>query len=424
MSFRCDQVNKKLLAFIVFSLLFAEFIVPFVLAIDAPVNLDWNSLNQFLRRAGGFVYYLLNNTDSREGRNFVYLATFILFLLMLYAIYAAALRRISLFQSGEGLSKNGKIVAWCFAGLSVLAIFWQVRNKDIVRLLVDLLSPFGVLAGIVVALVVFLLVWQGFREEAGGRAWEVALVAAGLAMIVMGMILAYSTIWWLGWLAVLIGLLLGGLSLWGSRAAEGAGDGAGHMPAPPPPAPRPSPPPAIGPERRTGNRPNAVLGLTCDPQADGVHVSWRPNEEAYGQDEYVQNYQVQRMNPQLLPRPREPFWRRQGFNIPFLGVRGHREQTFVTPAQPPEWADRNVVRGWWAYRVRAVNAFGKGPWTRWEHVYWPPGEEPGEVPEEAVNFEPYVDGDQNNGLNGWVDNPNNPNQPQNPPNPQPPNVNP
>lgn len=160
-----------------------------------------------LARAMDAVYKGVNNTYT------VYMIALFLFFVLFYAIYHSALKRVPVFtvgnKSGDALSRQGKIVALAFSGLSVLAIFWFQRGyKSQTQVLLDTLSPFGVLAGLVTAAVVYMIIFFGFRNEAGGKAWELSLAAAGLAMVAMGAWLTYPNIWWIGWAILLIAGLL------------------------------------------------------------------------------------------------------------------------------------------------------------------------------------------------------------------------
>ncbi|PIN69266.1 hypothetical protein COV94_03100, partial [Candidatus Woesearchaeota archaeon CG11_big_fil_rev_8_21_14_0_20_57_5] len=132
------------------------------------------------------------------------------------------------------MSRSGKMVALSFALLSVLAMFWK---SDPVTVLTQVLAPFGVLAGLVTAAIVFLLVSVGLREEGAG--YQFALTAAALAMVWMGALLGYDNVWWIGWMLLALAMLLYSIVSWLRR--ERPED---PLPPPvPPPAPAPTPTP-------------------------------------------------------------------------------------------------------------------------------------------------------------------------------------
>lgn len=182
-------------------------------------------LPNFITNLGGILWGWMSNAYS------VYFFTFIFFFILLYGIYSAALRKVKIFQEGESVNRQGKLVGISLSLLSCLSIFFFTRGKGIEAILEDVLAPFGIFAGFGIAMLVFGIVYFGFRGEDGSRSWKIALAAAGLGMIVAGMITTAPNIMWWGWLLAFIagvGALIGAFS--GGSTHREPGHSPGHSP--------------------------------------------------------------------------------------------------------------------------------------------------------------------------------------------------
>ena len=209
--------------------------------------------------------------------------TFILLFMLFYAIFAAALRMVTIFKDGDNLSKNGKIVALAFSGLTNFSIFFFKGNKGMEEILVDVLGSFGIFGGLVLGLVVFLIIFMGFRDmDIGGRSL-VGLVAAGLAMILVGALLTMPNVMGIGWLMALIPGIFMLISAWGGGQQQQAitppGPGPGPFtppgpgPGPIPPGPGPNPPPGPVPPPGPGQHIRTLLrGMQQWPDLNGIRT--------------------------------------------------------------------------------------------------------------------------------------------------------
>ena len=118
-------------------LLFSQslFLIPSVLAIDVP------EFSDFVSNLGDYLWGWMTNSYS------VYFFTFIFFFILLYGIYSAALRKVKIFQDGESVNKQGKLIGISLSLLSCLAIFFFTKERGIDAVLEDVLAPFGIFAG-------------------------------------------------------------------------------------------------------------------------------------------------------------------------------------------------------------------------------------------------------------------------------------
>lgn len=148
----------------------------------------------------------------------VYGFTVLLFFCLLYGIMAAALGRVNIFKGGKGgLNKRGKIVAVSMALLSLLAIFVGSDPRTVV---IRILSPFGAFGGLLIAIVMFLVVYKGFENESGEKSWKFGLAAAGFGMVTAGMLMSYPNIMWWGWLIFLIGGIFWMIGMFGDKSGS------------------------------------------------------------------------------------------------------------------------------------------------------------------------------------------------------------
>jgi len=163
----------------------------------------------------------------------VYGFTFILFMILLYAACAAALSKVKVFQGDgpDGLSKSGKVVALSIGALCTLGIFFFTeRYGGPEEILENVLAPFGIFGGLILALVVFSTVYFGFQSNDGSKSWKIGLGAAAVAMIVAGMVTSSPNIMSIGWtmgLIVAIFALIGGLRSGGESSGDREGSGGG-----------------------------------------------------------------------------------------------------------------------------------------------------------------------------------------------------
>ena len=180
-------MNKKRVLISLISL----FLLPSVHALNSPVKMP-----NFLSNLGTGFWELTQNEYA------VYFFSFVFFFILLYAIFVSALGKLKLF---DGADKQKKMVAVSLSMLSCLSIFYLTREHGIKAFLARILGPFGIFAGIALALIVFMMFYYGIGGKDGPKDWKTALLAAGIAMILLGIILNNPDILWWGVLLALIG---------------------------------------------------------------------------------------------------------------------------------------------------------------------------------------------------------------------------
>lgn len=152
---------------------------------------------------------------------FVYTLTFILYFILLYAIYSSAAKYLKIFEDPNkpsGLNKSGKIFSVAASLITTLSLFY-FGNRSITKLLQNLLDPFGIFGGLLIACVVFMIVYFGFRTaDPNDNSWKIAMCLAGLGMVLAGKIASKPNISTWGWFIALIGLLIYLLSLLFSKS--------------------------------------------------------------------------------------------------------------------------------------------------------------------------------------------------------------
>ena len=134
---------------------------------------------------------------------------------MLYNIFVPLLAKIPVFKGGEAggvANKYGKVVALCLSLLCSLGIFGLLYlngGVDNVRDIVDnVLGPYSTLAGIVIALLIFSLVYFGFKDMSDSDRWKRGMWATGLSLVAVGGLMAKPFLHMLGWVIVFIMLLV------------------------------------------------------------------------------------------------------------------------------------------------------------------------------------------------------------------------
>ena len=216
-------MNKKVVIILILFLL----VIPVVTALTIG-NIDLKDPFVFLGRS---IWDMLRSEYA------VYGITFILFFMLFTALYQALLRRISVFQSGEGVSRQGKVVAVALSFLSNLGIFYFTKGQPVRQTLEDTLGPFSIFAGAALGILTFAIIYFGFRGEDGSRNWRLAMASAGLAMIAAGAWTSNPNLTAWGWvLAFIFSLLYVIREFWGGGGeGEGGGGGGGREPREPEP---------------------------------------------------------------------------------------------------------------------------------------------------------------------------------------------
>ena len=185
-------MRRNFLAFVIFLSL-----MPSALAIDWGMD----SLSDALGGIGREIFDLVNNEWFRYG------LVFILFFMLLQAIYKAGLARIPVFAgSGNEPNRSGRLIATALGLMSALGIAYM-SGTDFADNILSIAGLFGALA---FALIVFALAYFNLRDQ-GEPQWCMILFATGLAMFTYGTILSSTvhgkSLMGIGGLFILFGLL-------------------------------------------------------------------------------------------------------------------------------------------------------------------------------------------------------------------------
>lgn len=135
--------------------------------------------------------------------------------ILFYAIYVSAIGKIRIFEGagGTGASTQGKMVAGTLSLLSVVGIGYLSFQKgvSVSQFLEQTLGPNRVLAGVIAAILIFLMIRNSFEDKK--NAW----VVAGLTTFILGWLLRIPIMIGAGLLIGIIALLskVGGWSSFG-----------------------------------------------------------------------------------------------------------------------------------------------------------------------------------------------------------------
>jgi hypothetical protein len=150
---------------------------------------------------GRYLYNFFNNVDS------MYVATFIFFSILIYAIMLSVIGRISGLGTDQKANKYGKVVALAIALITSFATFKLgpgTNAKDIVS---KVLVTYGIFAGAVLSLLFFAIIYYGLGNKEEGR-WHLSVIGAGFLMVVFGFFISKPMVQATGWLIGIVGLIL------------------------------------------------------------------------------------------------------------------------------------------------------------------------------------------------------------------------
>jgi len=271
--------------------------------------------------------------DFMQQEYSIYFVTFLLFFTLLYAIFMAALARVTVFSSGGNISKQGKIVAGALSGLATTGIFAFTETQGGVHsVLESLLSPFGIYGGIAIAFVTFAAIYFGLRDAEDSNRWRLALAGAGLAMVGAGMILTKPNIMWIGWMIVFIALLFYFAALaTGSLGGPAGGAQGGNNQN-------------QNPNRNQPARPGQLGGInfiSYGHEGNAIHANWQPVDGATHYEVRARTLPHRRVH---MPQIRWGI--RRNTNTPNV-----RFDAGILPAEN------------YRIEVRAANIDSRGPWV-------------------------------------------------------------
>ena len=176
---------------------------------------------------GEFLEALFNSEYAVFG------ITVISLTVLFYNVFVPLIAKIPVFK-GEGnntANKYVRVVAFCLALLCSLGIFGLIYlngGASNVREIVDnTLGPFATFAGIALGLLMFGLVYFGFKDLDPSERWKRSMWACGLALVFAGGIIAKPFLHLLGWAIVFIMLIAAWPGKGGGSGGAGGAGGAG-----------------------------------------------------------------------------------------------------------------------------------------------------------------------------------------------------
>lgn len=296
-----------------------------VLASQVTFALDLDVVSN-LGEVGRIIEDLISNSHFRFG------ITFILFFMLMYAVFAAGLNKVEVFKGkGELPNKLGKIVAVSLGLMSSIGIAYGAsyyRGGAWADNALEYMGWFGALA------FGALIFGISYYNANGGEKniWKtLALVSLGFAAYnaILGNANGFGVFAVLAFIFLLIYLFTTG-----KTASDGDGSSTGPGPGP----------------TTTGNKPSAVQNFNASVAPGGVNLTWNANPGG----ENVQGYELQRINPTRIGVPGSSRWRWQS-----------KERIWNLGANATSHTDNTAsfnTNQTLNYRIRARNQYGSGPW--------------------------------------------------------------
>jgi hypothetical protein len=159
-----------------------------------------NFVNAF-ESLGRYIFNSFNNIDS------MYMATFIFFTILIYAILLATIGRVPGLGDDKKANKYGKGVSIAIALITSFGIFRLGAGRTAKDVVTQVLTTYGIFAGAVLALLFFAIIYYGLGNKEEGR-WHLAVIGAGFFMAVAGFFISMPMVQATGWLIGIIGLIL------------------------------------------------------------------------------------------------------------------------------------------------------------------------------------------------------------------------
>ncbi len=327
----------------------------------------------------GVLSFLRSFIAYMQNEYAMYFVTFLFLFILFYSIFAGAGRMLHIFAEGDhGLNRQGKAFAIAMSFLTNFAIFFISRQRGLspAQLVGTILQSFGVFGGVMLALVAFLLVWRGFREDIGEMwAMNLALFLSGWWLVIAGTLLLHDTIMGWGFFIVAVALVAGliGLIVAGFRGGHGAGHAHGAPPHPPWAAPYPPGPPYPPGVPPAGPPPGGAVPPAVPlppviydhaPPTIGFNGTVRLFFEPNNPPANVVRYRVQyRRAWTSLRRPWVSPWSNYNTYAPSLLP---ADPAYSPPAYPPlAYVDVAGLHNGqnYAFRIRAESATGHSIWS-------------------------------------------------------------
>jgi len=137
----------------------------------------------------------------------MYTIYFVLFIMVFYGLYSAALAKVKIFGGDDGLNKSGKMVCIGFTLLTVFGMFWYLRNTAIDDMLTTLPAPFIALGAVMLPLIIFVACYKA-QARLGTRWKLVWILLSGIALVAFGNLVESEEVTSVGTLITFIGLIM------------------------------------------------------------------------------------------------------------------------------------------------------------------------------------------------------------------------
>jgi hypothetical protein len=187
--------------------------------------------------AFGKIYEVLQDEDL------VFALTFLLFLILLYALFAAALGRTSVFGDNKLPNKLGRMIAITLSALICIGLFSLGGRENLIAFIGSQMALMGIPGALMFGVLIFAVAYASFKGKKG-RSLAKALFVLGLTFIVWGLISLSEDIYSWGWIILLVSITMGLLKLFGRGGRQ----------EPPPRGLGRQPPPERGPTQPTRPR--------------------------------------------------------------------------------------------------------------------------------------------------------------------------
>ncbi len=169
---------------------------------------------------------ITGNTDA------YYFLVFLLYLIILVAIFAELVKRLPLFGASGELSTAGKWFVGAAAGLATLGIFLaqQVTGKNAIEMLSSLVAPFGVWGGVAIGGIVAYISYEGLRSFPFFEKHKiiVAALAFAIGMMLVGVLAGWPSLLSWGYLIMGVAILIAAAENWVRNRKDDGGAGGGR----------------------------------------------------------------------------------------------------------------------------------------------------------------------------------------------------
>lgn len=176
-----------------------------LLFLPSVYALDLTDAVRPIGNIGQFLNGLLRNTSSK------FVVIFILCFVLFNAIFMAALKFVKLFKDQD---KQRKIFSVALSFLTTISLYIGAgRNPELFT--ERILGPMGTFGAFMLGLVMFLMVYYSLKDSDKLPNAPVALIASGMALMIVGALTGNNSITSWGFLLFIIGLIWLFLSLVG-----------------------------------------------------------------------------------------------------------------------------------------------------------------------------------------------------------------